>query len=328
MPTEVLGGIKVSDHLIRSSDEEVREEILCGLLDVPRSLPSKYFYDREGSRLFEEITDLEEYYLTDSEKSIMRRVMPLMAQGLSDVDVIELGSGDCSKISILLESIPEKARSTVRYVPVDVSRSAIIESAKILGERFPRVSFHGLVADFRRHLGKLPDANRRLFCFFGSTIGNLGQSESESFLAGLSEVMRPGDRLLLGLDMVKEVGVLERAYNDSQGITAAFNRNILNVVNRLILTDFEASGFEHSAFYNEEDQRIEMHLVPRRNSTVHSPYLQKPLEMSPGESIHTESSYKYTPDRIHLLSQRSGLELANVFTDQRKWFSLAELVAG
>ncbi|MBD3370361.1 L-histidine N(alpha)-methyltransferase [Candidatus Fermentibacteria bacterium] len=327
MKNEVVDGIEITDHLRRLSPEQVREEILSGLLDSPRSLPSKYFYDQKGSRLFEDITKLDEYYLTDTEKGIMRRTMPLVVGELSDADVIELGSGDCSKISILLESIPEESRSTIRYVPVDVSRAAIVKSAVKLRERFPRVRIQGLVANFHHRIEEVPDGHRKLFCFFGSTIGNLGQAESESFLAGLSEVMRPADRLLLGLDMVKEVGVLESAYNDSKGITAAFNRNILDVVNRLVQTDFRPREFDHSAFFNSEVNRIEMHLVPRRNSTVHSPYLQSPLEISSGETIHTENSYKYTPDSIESFCKKCRLNVENIFMDEREWFSLVELAA-
>lgn len=319
--------IRITNRYRPLSEESVRAEILEGLQRLPRSIPSKYFYDVEGSRLFERITRLDEYYPTSTEKSIMRDVFPAMAEDICGTDIVELGSGDCSKITILLDCIPELLMAGTRYIPVDISRSAVMKSATTLIERYPELQIHGLIADFQNDIQAIPDGEGRIICFFGSTIGNLSRNEAKRFMKRLKSIMMPGDRLLLGLDMVKDTGVLERAYNDDGGHTAEFNRNILKVVNRSLRSDFEPSLFRHSACFNSKENRIEMHLVASEHTTVSSPFLSEPLILEKGESIHTENSYKYTMDGINELSSISGLPITNLFTDEREWFSLVEFSA-
>ncbi|MFO8182882.1 MAG: L-histidine N(alpha)-methyltransferase [Candidatus Aegiribacteria sp.] len=319
--------IRITDCYRPLSGEDVRAEILDGLLKPPRSIPSKYFYDGEGSRLFERITGLDEYYLTSTEKKIMQDAFPTVVEDIGSTDIIELGSGDCSKITILLDCIPDGLMAGTRYIPVDISRSAVMKSATTLLERYPDLQIHGLIADFQNDIQSIPDGSGRLFCFFGSTIGNLERIEAELFTKHLEHIMMPGDRLLLGLDMVKDTQVLERAYNDDSGHTAEFNRNMLKVVNRSLRSDFDPSRFDHSAYFNSGKNRVEMHLVASEHITVNSPFLSEPLILEKGESIHTENSYKYTMDDITALSSISGLQISNVFTDERKWFSLVEFTA-
>lgn len=319
--------IRITNRYRPLSGEGVRAEILDGLTKLPRSIPSKYFYDENGSRLFEKITGLDEYYPTSTEKSIMHDVFPAMAEDIVATDIIELGSGDCSKITILLECIPDDLMAGIRYIPVDISRSAVMKSATTLLQRFPDLHIHGLVADFQNDIQSIPDGAERLFCFFGSTIGNLERNEAEMFVKYLKRIMMPGDRLLIGVDMVKDTQVLERAYNDDSGHTAEFNRNILKVVNRSLRSDFDPSRFDHSARFNSNSNRIEMHLVASENTAVNSPFMSEPLILEKGESIHTENSYKYTGDDIAALSSVSGLHITNLFTDERQWFSLVEFSA-
>ena len=257
----------------------------------------------------------------------MQDVFPSIAEDIGSIDIIELGSGDCSKITILLDCIPNDLMAGIRYIPVDISRSAVMKSSTTLLERYPDLQIHGLIADFQNDIQSIPDGAGRIVCFFGSTIGNLERNEAKRFMNRIKSIMMPGDRLLLGLDMVKNTQVLERAYNDDSGHTAEFNRNILKVVNRLLRSDFEPSRFDHSAYFNSEENRIEMHLVASENTTVNSPFISEPLILEKGESIRTENSYKYTMDDIAALSSISGLQISNVFADEREWFSLVEFSA-
>ncbi|MBD3424271.1 MAG: L-histidine N(alpha)-methyltransferase, partial [Candidatus Latescibacteria bacterium] len=231
-----------------------------------------------------------------------------------------------SKISILLGSIPRSRRATVRYMPVDISYSALRDSADIISERFPRIEFNGLVADFLNQMEHIPTGQGRFFCFFGSTLGNLSSGQAQLYLSGLAEVMDPGDNLLLGVDMVKDQKVLESAYNDSRGITAEFNRNILRVANRLAGTDFVPETFKHIAFFNQEYSRIEMHLEAKLDMIISSPHLSSGIPIKKGERIHTENSHKFTPGQLELMIESAGLRIEKLYTDPKKWFSLILIV--
>ncbi len=303
-----------------------KEEVLVGLRARRKYLPSKLFYDEKGSRLFERITALEEYYPSRTEKSILRRYAPELMQGVREATLVEIGSGDCSKISLLLGALSPDALGTVTYVPIDVSASAMEQSRQQLRQRFAELEVRGLVADFLQRLDPVARYRNRLFCFFGSTIGNLQRRRAERFLERLGAMMQKGERLLLGLDMVKDREVLERAYNDEKEITARFNKNILRVVNRTIEADFDPDRFRHRAFFNERERRIEMHLVATSNMTVGSPCLDRDLEIRAGESIHTESSHKFTPGDIDAFGRCAGLEVNAVYTDDNRWFSLVDYV--
>ncbi|MFW6129386.1 MAG: L-histidine N(alpha)-methyltransferase [Candidatus Aminicenantaceae bacterium] len=316
--------INVINFLPQIGNEILRKEIIAGLTSTQKSISSKFFYDSVGSKLFEEITQLEEYYLTRTEKTILKELAHKIGDELKDFDIIELGSGDCSKISILFDAMPLKCIESVRYIPVDVSQSAIKESAAILFNNFSGLEIQGVVADFTKQLNLLPRGEKRLFCFFGSTIGNLKKEQSIQFIDNLSGLMRSSDVLLIGFDMVKNKDILEKAYNDSKNVTAEFNRNILNVVNRFIDTNFNPQDFEHVAFYNQEHSRIEMHLRALKNLEISSPYIDHKIILKQGETIHTENSYKFSDEAINEFALSSGLEIKNRFTDKNKWFSVIQ----
>jgi L-histidine N-alpha-methyltransferase len=319
------GRVRIENHVPPSGDEAVVRSILDGLSGSPRRIASKFLYDDAGSRLFEEITRLEEYYPTRTEKALLESIAPSIGPGLGGADIIELGSGDCSKISILLSATPAALRRTIRYVPVDISLSALEQSAAILAARYPRLCIHGIAADFLNRLDMLPGGRRRLFCFLGSTLGNLDDRESAGFFDALSSAMRPADRCILGVDMVKTATTLEAAYNDSRGVTAAFNRNILHAVNRLTGCNFEPEAFDHVAFYNQSRSRIEMHLRARRDMIVSCTPWSYKIAIRRDETIHTENSRKFTARAIAEMAGRAGLRIERGVIDDQGWFSLAVL---
>jgi L-histidine N-alpha-methyltransferase len=300
------------------------EEILVGLMAPRKHLPCKFFYDETGSKLFEEITRLEEYYLSRAEKSILKRHAGDLMRGVEGASLVEIGSGDCSKISILLQALPRETLKTLTYVPVDVSESAMEESRCSLEERFDGIEVSGIVADFMHQIHLVSQYDNRIFCFFGSTIGNLEKCEAFRFVGKLGKLMKAGERLLLGLDMVKDKAVLEKAYNDDKEVTARFNKNILNVANKTIGTDFEPEDFGHRAFFDEEKRRIEMHLVATRDMTVTSPWFEQDLEIRRGETIHTENSHKFTKDHIYEFALLSGLSVRAIYTNGNSWFTLVD----
>lgn len=314
---------KIINKLKEIDSEKVKEEILEGLTTHPRQISPKYFYDAGGSQLFESITELEEYYPTRTEKAILSRIGSRLEIDFKDLNIVELGSGDPSKIRLLLQQISSETRATLHYYPVDISHSALEDSTNQLVEEFPEISVTGIVADFMQQFDKLPKIKNRLFCFLGSTIGNFTPEERQNFMMHLGQEMKAGDHLLLGLDMVKDPQVLNRAYNDGQKITAAFNKNILNVVNGIIDTSFDSTDFEHLAFYNENEQRIEMHLKASRDRKIKINGNGDTLYIKKGETIHTENSYKFKREDIEALGLIAGLKVVSVFTDEKLWFSLA-----
>lgn len=314
--------VTISNFLRKESKESLITEIYNDLTSRKRSIASKFFYDDIGSSLFEEITTLYEYYPARTEKSILRHIAPEVLKDVEGLDIIELGSGDCSKISILLDAIPANKISKIHYIPVDVSEAAILKSADLLSYNYPGLPIHGLVADFIKHLSGLPGIRKRLICFFGSTIGNLGNSEACQFLSNIRKLMRPGDCLLVGFDLVKDQQILEAAYNDDQGITAAFNKNILEVINRIAGTNFDPDLFEHIAFYNPGKSRIEMHLRAIQEMVVESRHFPQIIHLEKGDAIHTENSHKYTTKDILGFGTVTGLHLDEVYTDAQQWFGL------
>jgi L-histidine N-alpha-methyltransferase len=302
------------------------QEILAGIMATQKYLPCKFFYDDIGSKLFEQITRLEEYYPSRTEKSILKKHAKELMQGAEGSSIVELGSGDCSKISILLQVLPRAILKTSTYVPIDVSMSALKDSRSKLRKRFGAIEVCGIVADFMQQIHRISQHENRIFCFFGSTIGNLDRQDAVQFIAKLGKLIRTGERLLLGLDMVKDKDVLERAYNDEKGITARFNKNILNVANKILETDFEPKYFRHHAFFNDEKQRIEMYLVATEDMIVKSPFFEKDLEISKGQTIHTENSHKFTSHHIGEFASVSGLSVRAVYTDSNRWFTLTDYI--
>jgi L-histidine N-alpha-methyltransferase len=314
--------VELSNFLKGENREEIILEIFTGLSAGQKYISSRFFYDKAGSALFEEITKLSEYYPTRTEKTILRQAASEIIPAERNPIIVELGSGDCSKISILLDALAERDFDSIHYFPVDISEAAILESAECLTQRYPEINIHGLLADFMKHLDVLPGEGKRMICFFGSTLGNFTLKQAIWYIKKIRELMHPGDSLILGLDMVKDVEIIESAYNDKKGVTAAFNKNILNVINRIAKTNFTPEYFDHQAFYNPEKDRIEMHLVARRQMEVSSLYRRENFILDKGETIHTENSHKFSHDYILQLAATSGLSIKNIHTDQNNWFSV------
>lgn len=320
--TYVEGKIEILNFLPKLGISNAKKEIIDGLQSYPKYISSKFFYDEQGSELFEKITLLDEYYPTRTEKKIISSVSSNLDIDFENLNIVELGSGDSTKISLLLNQIDSKTLETINYFPVDISQSAIKKSAKELSNKFELNSITGIVADFVHQLHLIPKNGKRLFCFFGSTIGNFDSAQINEFVSLLSDAMQVGDYLLIGMDMHKDIGVIEPAYNDSEGVTALFNKNILNVVNKLINSDFNTSDFDHYAYYNTSKNRIEMHLKAKNDVEVMIDSSGNKIFISKGETIHTENSHKFTSDDILNFANQEKLNIQRILTDENKWFSL------
>lgn len=314
----------IIDLLPKVGEDELRKEILQGLHQKKKYISSKFFYNKKGSELFEKITNLKEYYPTRTEKTILKNIAYKIMDNYSEYDIIELGSGDCSKISLLFKQIKRKELNTISYMPVDFSKSAIEKSNYCLNQKFPELNIKAFVADFMNQIHLLPNSKGKIICFFGSTIGNLTQEQADEFVQEVSKVMHKEDIFLLGCDMVKDTKVLHDAYNDSENITAEFNLNILNSVNDIIKSDFKPDHFSHKAFYNSDKQRIEMHLQADEDMIIKSPYFKSGLHIYKDETIHTENSHKYSHERIQSLANRGKFDIENIFTDEKNWFSIVQ----
>jgi L-histidine Nalpha-methyltransferase len=302
------------------------EDVLKGLKADRKYIPSKYFYDERGSKLFEAICDLPEYYPTRTELRLLSTHAEDMTAGLGQADLIELGAGGNRKIRILLDALGPSRRADVRYVPVDVCGPALLESAAELTTAYPELRVDGIVADFTRDLRKLQSDRSKLVLFFGSTIGNLDEGEAVTFLRDVAAMLDPGDRFLLGLDMVKPVEILEAAYNDSQGLTAEFNKNILLVINRELQADFEPDAFEHVAFFDEEKERVEMHLCAVRDLQVEVKSVAASFLVKKGETVRTEICRKFRRDGAEKMLQDAGMKVSRWYSDPKGWFSLVDTV--
>ncbi len=318
--------VTIKNYYHRQGIDSHRRKILKGLTAKKKYIPSVYFYDETGSKLFEEITRLPEYYPPEKESYILKNIASEINGELKHIDLVELGSGDCTKISILLQAVHPTSRKTIRYLPFDVSRNAIEKSAKMLLNKFPNIQIYGIVANFETQLHHIPHERKRIFCFFGSTIGNMTKNQSRKFLLNLSGSMETGDIFLLGVDMVKPKNIIERAYNDRQNVTAEFNLNILKAANRYAETNFDPDDFEHVAFYNEEHSRIEMHLKAKEDVEINSPYLEPNIFLKKGETIHTENSHKYNKAAIHELAEIGGFDIQKIFADKDEWFSVIQFI--
>lgn len=323
--TVTLKRISITNLLQEIGTEEVVKEIVSGLQARQRHISSKFFYNKQGSILFEEITRLKEYYPTRTEKAILKQIAPDLMNRYADYEILELGPGDHSKISILLGAASEKDFPVIRYLPLDISQPALRSSAEELVSIFPNLHVEGYAVDFFSQFGSIKREKPALICFFGSTIGNFEWKASLELLKNISRQMKKGDALLLGMDMVKPEPILYIAYNDARGVTREFNLNILNSVNDLIQSDFKTIDFDHLAYFNQEKSRIEMHLVAKRDLTVESPHFEKALQLEAGEGIHTENSHKYTHEHIQEIADSTGLRLNHTHMDSQDWFALTEL---
>ena len=291
-----------------------------GLSRPQKELDPKYFYDERGSALFEEITQLEEYYPTRTERSILVREIPRIVRRLAPRSVVELGAGSAAKTRVILDAMANMGGGA--YVPVDVSDEFLERTARELRKDYPSLMITAAVSDFTLELRIPPLPHPKLILFLGSTIGNFDHPAAIRILRRIRELMRGDDRLLLGADLRKDVATVERAYNDESGVTADFNRNMLHVLNRELGAGFDPSSFAHRAFYNREHHRIEMHLVSTRAQSVSAPDLGT-IHFREGESIRTELSYKYDRSLVESLFAGSGLHLEDWMTDERSHFALA-----
>ena len=278
-----------------------------GLAARSKSLPPKYLYDERGSRLFDEICDLPEYYLTRTETDLLTRHARDIIDTANPATLIELGAGTSRKTRLLLRAATA-ARVDLVYVPIDVCEEVLRESGAELVREFPRLRVQALVADYERDVRHLPDGPRRLVAFLGSTIGNPPPAHTRRFLKRLADGLRPGEHLLLGADLVKPVERLEAAYNDSAGVTAEFNRNVLRVLNRELDGNFPADAFEHVAFFDRRKSRIEMHLRARKPLRARLKAIDLDVALRAGETIHTEVSRKFTVDRLDHTLAAAGFE--------------------
>jgi dimethylhistidine N-methyltransferase len=319
-----------SPAVAQQLDERVSAAVREGLTARPKRLPAWLLYDEAGSRLFDAITELPEYYLTRTERGILSaHAAEMMAQAAAGarLRVVELGAGSADKTRLLLKAAVER-QGTVLYEPVDVSASAL-EAARERIEReidgvtvTPRVMDYTHGAGSRLHLGPVDCRERRLVVYIGSSIGNFEPHQAAKLLRRVRAGLRTGDGLLLGVDLAKEDSILLAAYDDAAGVTAAFNRNLLVRLNRELDAEFEPEAFAHCALWNAERSRIEMHLRSRGAQRVHVGALGLTVDFSAGESIHTENSYKYRPGQAEALLAEAGFRTEATWTDARGWFAV------
>ena len=310
----------------------LRADALAGLTATPKSLPPKWFYDAQGSELFEKITELPEYYPTRAERSILRTVAPKIAELTGAASLVELGSGSSDKTRLLLSALRD-AGTLRRYVPVDVSESALTLAGDALAAEYPGLAVHAVVADFEQYLGVPPaddgtdgdrkDDGPRLVAFLGSTIGNMVPAEREVFLRRIRAQLRPGDAFLLGTDLVKDPAVLVAAYDDAAGVTAAFNKNVLAVLNAELGADFDLDAFEHVAVWDAEREWIEMRLRATSAQSVRVGDLGLAVEFAAGEEMRTEVSAKFREDGARKELAAAGLSMRSWWTDDAGQFGLS-----
>ena len=329
-----MNSCSVMDNLTAQSMETRSKEIaavakavLAGLSAKKKSLPAWLFYDAAGSRLFEAITRLPEYYLTALEHSIFSQYageMIDMASGLRNeqLSVLELGAGSASKTVVLLRALMTRQARTI-YLPVDVSEAALQSASKNVHAVLPTVEVQPICSEFTHEKNlDLPREGRRLALYIGSSIGNFDPEDAIELLQWLYSQLKPGDALLLGTDMVKDAALLLAAYNDRTGVTAAFNKNILARLNRELGADFALDAFEHRAVWNVAKSRMEMHLESQRQQTIRIGALDRTFEFRRGESIHTENCYKFTPENVADMLLKSGFALEQSWYDADNWFGV------
>jgi len=319
--------LRIERYLVHEAEDLIGRDVASGLTRIQKMLPPKYLYDERGAKLFEAICDLPEYYPTRTEEALLSGIAHDVVARTRPMQLIELGSGASRKTRLLLDALTQVCPGA-SYVPVDVSEDMLRRSARALRRAYPQLGVHGIVGDYERHLRHLPGAARRLVVFLGSTIGNFSEAEGEQFLAALREQIDPGDYLLIGFDLVKPEEILHAAYNDSAGVTAEFNLNVLRVLNRELDADFDLGEFEHHAFFNRAASRIEMHLRARRAHEVTLAAIDLTVGFAAGETIRTEISRKFTRDSAQRLLRAGGFSPLEWYVSPDRFFSLALARAG
>ena len=314
----------VSFHDLHPSTDDLAADLLAGFSREQKMIPPKYFYDAEGSRLFDAITELPEYYPTRTEMAMLHEYADEIADKAGTGHLlVEPGSGSCSKARILFEGLQPCA-----YVPMDISRDHLRLAAQEVAVEFPWLEVHAACTDFTRLMTLPPNSpeGRRLAFFPGSSIGNFDPDDAVGFLGMIAELVGPGGQLLIGVDLKKDSAVLEAAYDDTQGVTAAFNLNLLARINRELGADFDLAQWQHRAVYNEAKGRVEMHLVSRMVQQVN--LLGRVFHFAEGDTIHTENSYKYSVAEFRGLASQAGFTTDTVWVDSHNLFSLHLLQTG
>ena len=321
-PPLAAPAVRIDSHLDGSGERSLAEDVLDGLTRPFKELPPKHFYDARGAALFDQICELPEYYPTRCERAILAERSEEVAELTGAVELVELGSGTAAKTRVLLDAL-SSAGTLERYVPVDVTESMIRDCAEELTSEYPGLQVHGVIGDFERHLHHLPPPiGPRIVAFLGGTIGNFPPGSRRRFLRSISRLLGPEDHLLMGTDLVKDARVLEAAYDDSQGVTAEFNRNVLVVLNRELRADFDPLDFDHVAIFNTEHEWIEMRLRARRELTANVRELDLAVHFEEGEEMRTEISAKFTPARLEGDLAAAGLDLVSWLTDPNELFAM------
>jgi len=314
--------ITIDSYLHEGQERSLADDVLDGLTRPFKELPPKHFYDARGAELFDRICELPEYYPTRTERSILQDAAAELASATAAAELVELGSGTAAKTRVLLDAL-HRAGTLRLYIPVDVTESMVRDCAEELTSEYPGLRVHGVIGDFERHLDRVPEAQGpRLVVFLGGTIGNFPPGSRRRFLREIARLLGPDDHLLVGTDLVKDPRVLTQAYDDSQGVTAEFNRNLLRVLNRELQADFDPDDFEHVALFNREHEWIEMRLRARREHTTTVHDLGLSVHFEQGEEMRTEISAKFTRGRIEKDLSSAGLEIVSWLTDPEELFAL------
>lgn len=322
---EYLAGSGTADSatFTEFTEDNPGQDVIAGLSQNPKTLPPHYFYDDRGSQLFEQICQLPEYYPTRTEAAILQQFAGAIAHLTGPCEIVELGSGSSAKTRLLLDVYSELSYP-LYYLPNDVSASILEISTQTLLKDYPYLHIRGLIGSYELALQSLTPTQlpARLICFLGSTLGNFSPQESDTFFMQITAALQTGDYFLLGVDLQKPRSILEAAYNDSQGVTAAFNLNVLRHLNRRFQGNFDPTQFSHWAFYNEAEQQIEMHLRSLRSQTVNLQALDLTVELTSGETIRTEISRKFNLEVMQQSLQARGLQPLQTWTDPKHWFGL------
>ncbi|MGI8902501.1 MAG: L-histidine N(alpha)-methyltransferase [Solirubrobacteraceae bacterium] len=324
-PDPDAGEIRIESWLSEAEARCLANDVLDGLTRPFKELPPKHFYDTRGSQLFERICELPEYYPTRTEREILAARANEIVAATGVGELVELGSGSADKARILLDSMA-RAGTLRRYIPFDVSAQVVEDAARELIGEYESLRVHGVIGDFERHMNRIPAAEERvprLVALLGGTIGNFPPGSRRALLRKVGALLGPADRLLLGTDLVKDPAVIEAAYDDSEGATAAFNRNVLHVINRELDADFPAEEFDHVAFFDRKHEWIEMRLRARSSCSVLIADLGLQIEFAAGEELRTEISAKFTRSRLEADFEAAGLTLEHWYTDAEDLFALS-----
>ena len=305
------------------TNDAIAFEVYEGLTATPKHLPSKLFYDEIGSQIFEQITELPEYYLTRTERNIFEQyAADILRQAGPSLTLVELGAGTATKTCILIEELLQHQSRSLFY-PIDVSPSALEQAVRQLGKEFPALRVNPIVADYTGGVPALSRiTGRKLVLYIGSSIGNFEPPQAIRILRRVRQTLRPGDALLLGADYAKKPTILVPAYDDSQGVTASFNKNVLARLNRELDADFNLDAWRHIALWNRRCSRMEIYLESLMEQTAFLPALDLDVKFQTGERIHTENSYKYTDEMIDSILRESGFSLEHSWSDRKKWFGV------